>query len=202
MLREGAKHTMEKSKDVPNKNGDTTTDLESDKQTAKIAPKEENTHTSVFQRAGWIVAAFVIGLFIGQMLGLFMSPLILQNQNGSSYPNGSSPAETKLVTISIYAADSQDSYQRRWGLTIDRPLPPHISTFGYVGADYNRVHYPIDSMTYTSDLTVGTHYLVFAISQVGGSNYGTYAGYITINGQIYNFSGLDVTNSKRIDFNV
>ena len=185
-----------------NKNGDTTTALKSDTQTDKIVPKEENTRSSNFQRAGWIVAAFVIGLFIGQMLGMFMSPLILQNQNGSISPNGSSPAGTKLVTISIYAADLQDSYLRYWGLTIDRPLPPHISFEGYVGADYNRIHDPIDSMTYTSDLTVGTHYLEFAISQIGGSSYGTYQGYATINGQTYNFSGLDVTNSKRIDFNV
>jgi hypothetical protein len=187
---------MEKSKGIPNKNGDIMTNSKADTQTAKTVPKEEKTRESNFQRAGWIVAAFVIGLFIGQMLGMFMSPLLLQNQNGSS------PAETKLVTISIYAADLQDSYLRYWGLTIDRPLPPHISFEGYVGADYNRIHDPIDSMTYTSDLTVGTHYLEFAISQIGGSSYGTYAGYATINGQTYNFSGLDVTNSIRIDFDV
>jgi hypothetical protein len=186
---------MKKTNWVPNKNGDMTTNLKSDSKTSKM-PKKENTRTSGFQRAGWIVAAFVIGLFIGQMLGMFMSPLTLQNKNGSS------PAGTKLVTISIYATDTQDSYKRYWGLTIDRPLPPHISFDGYAGADYNMLHYPMDSMTYAPNLAVGKHYLDFAISQTGGSNYGSYAGYITINGQAYNFSGLDVTNSKRIDFNV
>ena len=90
--------------------------------------------------------------------------------------------------------------QKLTPLTIDRPLPPYISFNGYVGADYNMVHYPIDSMSYAYNLAVGTHYLDFAISQTGGSSYVTYAGYITINGQTYNFSGRDVTNSKRIDF--
>jgi len=57
-------------------------------------------------------------------------------------------------------------------------------------------------MTVQWTLSAGPHYLMFIVSQVGGSSYGTYSGTININGQMYSFSGVDGTDPVRIDFTV
>lgn len=111
------------------------------------------------------------------------------------------------VEVVIHATDPNDGLPRYWGLTFDRSMPPK-SYQGYVGADVNEQHSSGDTMTVLWNLTSGLHYLVFGVTQSGGSSYGTYAGTITVNGLSHNFSGLyydpikDVTISVTIDFNV
>jgi hypothetical protein len=82
----------------------------------------------------------------------------------------------------------------------DAPMPQEVSFEGYVGADVNEVQYSGDTMTVQWTLSPGAHYLVFGVTQTGGPSYGTYSGTITINGEMYNFSGLDANNLATIDF--
>jgi len=104
---------------------------------------------------------------------------------------------TKVV---IYATDPNDGFQRYWGLTFDRAMPPEQGGNGYVGADANEKHHSGDTMTVLKTLSAGPHYLIFIVSQTGGPGYGTYSGTITINGHTYSFSGVDAAHSARIDF--
>jgi hypothetical protein len=105
------------------------------------------------------------------------------------------------VEVVIYATNPYGVTRTYWGLTFDRSLPT-LTSVGYVSADFNEQHSTGDTMTAAWNLTGGLHYLYFAISQSRGASYNTYAGTITINGQTYNFSGLDETNSVIIDFHV
>jgi hypothetical protein len=115
-----------------------------------------------------------------------------------------SPTITGPTNVTINANDSNDQYLRDWAVTFDRPMPPIIynDNLGYVGSDDQEAHISGDTMTVRWTLSAGPHYLMFIVSQCGGSDYGTYSGTITINGQAYNFSGVDCTNPVRINFNV
>jgi hypothetical protein len=105
-----------------------------------------------------------------------------------------SPTITGPTNITITASDPNDPYLRYWGVTFDRPMPPEVSYQGYVGADVNEVHVSGDTMIVQWTLSPGAHYLVFGVTQTGGPSYGAYSGTITINGNTYNFSGLDADN--------
>ena len=112
--------------------------------------------------------------------------------------NGS-PTISGPTNITITASDPSDPYLRDWALTVDRPMPPiqyDNSADGY------ETLYSGDTMTFSATLSSGPHYLMFIIGQSGGPSYGTYSGTITINGQVYNFSGVDQYNSVRVDFSV
>jgi hypothetical protein len=110
------------------------------------------------------------------------------------------PVPGIMTKIAIYATDPQDQYLRDWGLTIDRPMPPEQDGSGYVGADGYENLYSGYTMTVLKTLSLGPHYLIFVVGQSGGPSYGTYSGTITINGHVYEFGGVDVANSVRIDF--
>ncbi len=111
-----------------------------------------------------------------------------------------SPTFGGSTSIVITASDPNDQYLRYWGLTFDRSMPPIDNRGGYVGADANRVHESGDTMTIQWPLSTGAHYVIFAVTQTGGPSYGVYSGTITINGNTYNFSGLDGDHTLRIDF--
>ena len=113
-----------------------------------------------------------------------------------------SPTITGPTNIVITASDPSDPYSRFWGLTFDRALPPWVSFEGYVGADVNEVYVSGDTMTVQWTLSAGAHYLIFGVTQVGGPSYGTYSGTITINGNTYNFTGLDADHTVTVNFNV
>jgi hypothetical protein len=113
-----------------------------------------------------------------------------------------SPTITGPTNITITATDPSDQYCRYWGLTFDRSIPPIVSWEGYVGADVNEVHVSGDTMIVQWTLSPGAHYLVFGVTQTGGPSYGTYSGTIMINGNTYNFSGLDAGHTATIDFTV
>jgi hypothetical protein len=113
-----------------------------------------------------------------------------------------SPTISGPTTIVITASDPNDPYLRDWALTIDRPMVPEQGASGYIGGDGYETLYSGDTMTFTTTLSDGPHYLVFIIGQSGGPSYGTYSGTITINGQVYNFSGVDEHHSVTIDFSV
>ena len=111
-----------------------------------------------------------------------------------------SPTITGPANIVITASDPSDPYSRFWGLTFDRPMPQLVSWEGYVGADVNEVHVSGDTMIVQWTLSPGAHYLIFGVSQTGGPTYGTYSGTIKINGNTYNFSGIDAQHTTTIDF--
>ena len=113
-----------------------------------------------------------------------------------------SPTITGPTNITITANNLNDPYLRYWGLMFDGPIPPIVSFEGYVGADVNEVHYSGDTMTAQWTLSAGEHYLVFGVTQTGGPSYGTYSGTITINGNVYSFSGVDNTHIATVDFTV
>jgi len=160
---------------------------------SSVAPSFPNSYP---QRSIGIIA-LVIGLVIGLALGIFVGILIVQPTQ-----TGTGPNNRVQVSIVIQATDPNDGYERYWGLTFDRQMPPEVSFQGYVGADVNEPHYSGERMIVLWNLTAGLHYLIFAVTQIGGSSYGTYAGTIEINGQSHNFTGLDVTNSVRVDFSL
>ena len=110
-----------------------------------------------------------------------------------------SPAISGPTNITITASDPSDPYLRDWALTIDRPMPPIQDD---MSADGYEALYSGDTMTFSAMLSSGPHYLMFIIGQSGGPSYGTYSGAISINGQVYNFSGVDQYNSVTIDFSV
>jgi hypothetical protein len=110
-----------------------------------------------------------------------------------------SPANTTVV---ITASDPIDFYGRYWAVTFDRPMPPQQGMNGYVGADVNEMHNSGDTMTVLWTLLAGPNYLIFAITQTGGSSYGTYSGTITINGQAYAFSGVYGGHPVQINFTI
>lgn len=108
----------------------------------------------------------------------------------------------QVTSVVIQASDPNDSYARYWAVTFDRPMPPMVSFQGYVGADVNEVHPNGDPMTVQWVLSAGSQYLQFVVSQSGGPRYGTYSGTIIINGQTYNFSGVDAADPAMINFTV
>jgi uncharacterized protein YoxC len=113
--------------------------------------------------------------------------------------------ETRIsysVPVTIFAYDPNDTYPRTWDVVFDRTMPPLANGGDHVGSDVDQAHYSGDSMTFTWDLVGGAHYLVFDVTQTGGSSYGTYSGIIIINGTSYNFSGLDGNNTLTINFTV
>jgi hypothetical protein len=113
-----------------------------------------------------------------------------------------SPTFTGPRSIVITASDPNDPYLRDWALTIDRPMPPAQGSSGYIGGDGYEALYSGSTMTFLKTLSAGPHYLIFIIGQSGGPSYGTYSGTITINGKVYNFSGVNFYNSARVDFSV
>jgi hypothetical protein len=115
-----------------------------------------------------------------------------------------SPTITGPTKISVYASDPADPYLRDWGLTIDRPMVPEQdgNIVGYIGADAYGNYFSDYTMTLNWTFSPGPHYLIFIVGQSGGPDYGTYSGTVTINGQTYNFSGVDVTHSATIDFTI
>lgn len=113
-----------------------------------------------------------------------------------------SPTISGPTSIVITASDPDDSYPRTWDVTFDRAMPP-LGPGGYHGgSDVVEVHASGDTMTIQWPLSTGAHYLIFAVTQTGGPSYGVYSGTITINGNTYNFSGLDADYTVRIDFTV
>ena len=135
-----------------------------------------------------------IGLSINQTADLGFQTFTIQITG--------SPTITGPTNITITASDPNDQYPRYWGLTFDRPIPPIVSFEGFVGADVNEVHGSGDTMTVQWTLSPGPHYLIFGVTQTGGPSYGTYSGTITINGNTYNFTGLDADHTVTVNFAV
>jgi hypothetical protein len=115
-----------------------------------------------------------------------------------------SPTITSPTKISVYASDPADPYLRDWGLTIDRPMVPEQDGIqvGFIGADAYGNYTSGSTMTLNWTFSPGPHYLIFIVGQSGGPSYGTYSGTITMNGQTYQFSGVDDYHSARINFTV
>jgi hypothetical protein len=106
------------------------------------------------------------------------------------------------TNITITASDPNDPYARTWDVVFDRAMPPYANGGDHLGSDVDEVHSSGDTMTFQWTLSAGAHYMIFSITQTGGPSYGTYSGTITINGNTYNFSGLDGGNTVTIDFSV
>jgi hypothetical protein len=114
-----------------------------------------------------------------------------------------SPTISGPTTVVITASDPNDQYSRAWAVTFDRAMPPISWPSGrHLGSDVDEDHSSGDTMTIQWPLSTGTHYLIFAVTQNGGPTYGVYSGTITINGNTYNFTGLDETHTVTIDFSV
>jgi len=111
---------------------------------------------------------------------------------------------TSLTEVVVYASDPDDGIVRDWGLTIDRPMVPEQEggMVGYIGADAYGNYFSGDTLTLSWTFSPGPHYLVFIVGQRGGPSYGTYSGTVTINGQVFSFSGLDVAHSITIYFTI
>ena len=144
---------------------------------------------------------------VGQMCPVTIALSINQTADLGSHSftiqiDGSPVVTGPNTNITITASDPSDPYLRYWGLTFDRAIPPIVSYQGFVGADVNEVHYSGDTMSVLWTLPSGPHYLIFGVTQVGGPSYGTYSGSITINGNTYNFNGLDGNHPETINFTV
>lgn len=113
-----------------------------------------------------------------------------------------SPTGPTVTTIQIHASDPNDYYPRTWDVVFDRPMPPLGPGGDHVGSDVDESHSSGDTMTFQWNLVRGAHYLIFAVTQTGGPNYGVYSGTITINGNTYDFSGLDADHTVKVDFTV
>ena len=87
-------------------------------------------------------------------------------------------------------------------VVFDRAMPPLAIGGDHVGSDVDEAHFSGDTMIFQWNLAGGAHYLMFAVTQTGGPNYGVYSGTVTINGNTYNFSSLDADHTVRIDFTV
>lgn len=145
-------------------------------------------------------------LAVGQMCPVTITLSINQTANPGSHTFTiqitGDPAITGPTTVEIYASDPEDPYLRTWELTFDRAMPPLGPGGIHIGSDVCEAHGSGDTMTIQWTLPSGAHYLIFAITQTGGPNYGVYSVTITINGKTYDFSGLDGYNTVRIDFTV
>jgi hypothetical protein len=145
-------------------------------------------------------------LGVGQLYPITITLTI--NQTASLGSHGftiqitGSPTGPTVTTVQIYASDPNDGYPRTWDVVFDRPMPPFAPGGDHVGSDVDEAHYSGDTMTFQWNLAGGAHYLIFAVTQTGGPNYGVYSGTITINGNTYNFSGLDADHTVTIDFTV
>lgn len=153
----------------------------------------------------WNMSSFG-NLGVGQMYPVAI--VLYMNQNASLGSHGftiqimGSPQGPTVTTIQIYASDPDDSCSRTWDLVFDRAMPPYGPGGYHVGADVVEPHNSGDTMTIQLELAAGAHYLIFSVTQTGGPSYGAYDGTITINGELYEFSGLDQDNTVRIDFTV
>jgi hypothetical protein len=145
-------------------------------------------------------------LGVGQLYPVTITLTI--NETASIGPHGftiqitGSPTGPTVTTIQIHASDPNDYYPRTWDVVFDRPMPPLAAGGDHVGSDVDEAHSSGDTMTFQWNLAGGAHYLIFAVTQTGGPDYGVYSGTITINGNTYNFSGSDADHTVRIDFNV
>ncbi len=130
------------------------------------------------------------------------------NETASVGPHGftiqitGSPTGPTVTNIQIQASDPNDYYSRTWDVVFDRSMPPLNGWGDHAGSDVDEAHSSGDTMTFQWNLAGGAHYLIFAITQTGGPDYGVYSGTITINGNMYNFSGLDENHTVTIDFTV
>lgn len=124
----------------------------------------------------------------------------VRNYTLSSAP----PTITVPTEIAVNASDPADNIVRDWGLTIDRPMVPEQkgNIVGYIGADAYGNYFSGDTVILSWTFSPGPHYLILIVGQSGGPSYGTYSGTVTINGQAYDFSGVDVTHSTTIYFTI
>ena len=145
-------------------------------------------------------------LGVGQMYPITISLTINQTADLGSHAFTiqitGSPTISGPTNIVITASDPSDQYPRTWDLVFDRAMPPFNSWGDHAGSDADEAHWSGDTMTVQWTLSTGAHYLIFAVTQTGGPSYGTYSGTITINGNTYNFSGLDADHTVTIDFTV
>jgi hypothetical protein len=150
--------------------------------------------------------AFLMIFGLAAMVGLAVSVVLFESPTMLSpiqflLTRSRTPVSGTVTVIVVHAIDPNDTVLRDWGLTIDRPMTPEQDGSGYVGADGYQNLYSGSNMTVLKMLSPGPHYLIFIIGQSGGPSYGTYSGTIAINGRVYDFSGVDVKHSVRIDFN-
>lgn len=148
-------------------------------------------------------------LDVGQMCPVTIALTVGQTAELSSYTftiqiMGSPAPITGPTEVAVYASDPADNIPRDWGLTIDRPMVPEQdeNIVGYIGADAYGNYLSGDTLTLIWTFSPGPHYLIFIVGQSGGPSYGTYSGTVTINGQGYKFSGVDVTHSTTIYFTI
>jgi hypothetical protein len=145
-------------------------------------------------------------LGVGQLYPVTITLAI--NETASIGPHGftiqitGSPTGPTVTTVQIHASDPNDYYPRTWDVVFDRPMPPLAAGGDHVGSDVDEAHYSGDTMIFKWSLVGGAHYLIFAVTQTGGPDYGVYNGTITINGITYNFNGLDADHTVTINFTV
>ena len=82
--------------------------------------------------------------------------------------------ENVLTYIVITATGPNDEYDRTWELTFDRDMPPLGVGGAHAGSDVAESHSSGGTMRIERILPSGAHYLIFAITQTGGSIYGVY----------------------------
>ncbi len=109
-----------------------------------------------------------------------------------SSSTGGTGGGTSTVVIAVQANDAQDFAYRVWALYID--LPPGA----YVGGGQwaagppaaSETHVSGDTMSTSFPFPSGSHTLYFVVSATDPT-LGSYSGTITVNGTVYNFSGVN-----------
>lgn len=145
-------------------------------------------------------------LDVGQMCPVTIELAVYQTAQSGSYTCTIQVTGSPTITadVVVCASDSADYILRDWGLTIDRPMVAEQegNLVGYIGADAYGNYLSGDTLTLSWTFSPGPHYLVFVVGQSGGPSYGTYSGTVIIDGQMFNFSGVDVTHSTTIYFTI
>jgi hypothetical protein len=107
------------------------------------------------------------------------------------------------VQISVQAVDNLDIFVRFWDFWFDKMPGSYLGGGKYTTPpDVSEVHVQGQTMTISAPLSAGSHDIYFAITQTGGSSYGTYSGTMLIGGTSSPFSGVDFANPLRISYTV
>ncbi len=109
----------------------------------------------------------------------------------------STSSSSASPVLTVNASDSSDQYVRDWELFSSYP-GHYVSSGSYANATpfYSTIEGSSGSVKVTLPSASGTYY--FAITQSGGSSYGTYSGSVSTSTGGFAFSGLDVNHILEI----
>lgn len=150
----------------------------------------------------WLLVGIAIAVAIGVAYFLFegfrqkvasAASTLKSKVTGGSSTGGSTtpPPSSKTTNVSVKASDPSDIYARTWSIfTADPGAYQGGGQYG-TSAAAEEDHTSGDSMSVT---VPSASAMWFTATQSGGSNFGSYAGTITVNGNTISFDGVDASH--------